>query len=94
MTTYTDEDRAEAPPGHMPLPGTDLELVFTRTGSDAVVHVNKAGIMICRIRVQDALRHMSGESLIDFSTYAPDFTFKVSDSRDGMARLKRSVGLT
>lgn len=92
MTTYTEEDAAEAPPGHVPLPGTDLELCFNRSGNDAVVHVNKAGVMICRIKLQDAMRDTSPELLMLFSTYAPDFAFKVGDSRDGMERLKRSLG--
>jgi len=93
MTTYTEEDCAEAPPGHLPLVGTDLELVFTRSRTDAVVHVNKAGVMICRIKLQEATREMSPELLMLFSTYAPDFAFRVGDSRDGMERLKRSLGL-
>jgi hypothetical protein len=90
---YTQDDVEEAPPGHLPLVGTDLELVFTRAGDDAVVHVNKGSILICRIRLQDALANMSGESLMQFSSYAPDFILKVGDTAEGMARLKRSLGL-
>jgi hypothetical protein len=90
---YTQDDVEEAPPGHLPLVGTDLELVFTRAGDDAVVHVNKGGILICRVRLGEAVTEMSGETLMQFSTFAPDFQFKIGDSRDGMERLKRSLGV-
>jgi hypothetical protein len=91
--TYTEEDVHDAPSGHLPLVGTDLELCFTRSGNDAVLHVNKGGVMICRIRLQDAGRDLSAEALMQFSTSAPDFMFKVGDSREGMERLKRSLGV-
>lgn len=91
--TYTKEDVQDAPSGHLPLVGTDLELCFSRSGNDAVLHVNKGGIMICRIRLQDATRELSAEALMQFSTFAPDFIFKVGDSCEGMARLKRSLGI-
>lgn len=92
--TYTEEDVIDAPPGHLPLVGTGLELCFTRAGSDAVVHVNKAGIRICHIRLQGALSTLSAETLMQFSTFAPDFVFKPGDSREGMARLRRSLGIS
>lgn len=91
--TYTEEDVQDAPPGHLPLAGTDLELCFHRSGNDAVLHVNKGGIMICRMKLQGALQHLSAEQLMEFSSFAPDFLFKVGDSREGMARLKRSLGI-
>lgn len=91
---YTQEDAAQAPPGHMPLPGTDLELVFSRMGTAAVVHVNKAGVMICRVKLDDALCPLSGDALTQFSNFAPDFVFKVGDTREGIERLKRVFGFS
>jgi hypothetical protein len=92
-TTYSKDDAESAPHGHLPLAGTDIEVCVSDFGKDAVVHVNKAGILICRVRLQDAATEMSGEKLMAFSTFAPDIQFKVGDSRDGMARLKRSLGV-
>lgn len=90
---YTQNDAADALPGHLPIAGTDLELVFTRAGDDAVLHVNKSGILVCRIRLQHAAAAIPAETLMQFSTFAPDFMFKVGDTEGGMARLKRSLGL-
>lgn len=92
-TTYTEDEQASAPQGHLPLAGTDIEVSVSVARNDVVVHVNKAGILICRVRLQDAATRMSGEKLIAFSTFAPDFQFKVGDSREGMARLKRYLGV-
>ena len=91
--TYTEEDVENAPSGHLPVAGTDLEVCLHCSGNDAVLHLNKGGVMICRIRLQDARRDLSAEVLMQFSTFAPDFMFKVGDSREGMERLKRSLGV-
>ena len=93
MSHYTQDDADAAPPGHLPLAGTDLELVFTSSRGDAVLHVNKSGILICRIRLKDALADMSAEQLMQFSAFAPDFSFKVGNSAEGIERLRRSLGL-
>ena len=90
---YTQDDVQEALPGHLPLVGTDVEVCVSRSGDDIVVHVNKGGILICRIRLGEAATQMSGETLMQFSTFAPDFAFKVGDSAEGMQRLKRSLGV-
>ena len=85
-TIYMQEDVEDAPPGHMPLPGTDLELVFTRAGGAAVVHVNKSGIMICRVRLDCAKQELTGDELVRFSRFAPDFVFKVGDMLSALTR--------
>jgi hypothetical protein len=90
---YTKDDVEEALAGHLPLAGTDIEVCASRSGDDVVLHVNKGGILICRVRLGEAVTEMSGETLMQFSTFAPDFQFKIGDSRDGMERLKRSLGV-
>jgi hypothetical protein len=90
---YTEDDQAQAPPGTLLLSGCDVEVNASVHGDDIVVRVNKGGILIGRVRLQDAATEMTGERLMAFSTFAPDFAFKIGDSRDGMERLKRSLGV-
>ncbi len=92
-TAYNDDDRRNALPTYMPLVGTDVEINADVRGTDLVVRVNKGGVLICRVLLQDAVREIEGEQLVNFSTFAPDFVFKIGDTADGIARLKRAVGL-
>jgi hypothetical protein len=55
--TYTEKDKAEAPSGHMPLPGTDVEIVaYPVNEQDLVVLVNKGGVCVFRTIFAGALR--------------------------------------
>jgi hypothetical protein len=55
--TYTDKDRAEALSGHMPLPGTDVEIVaYPLNEQDLVLLVNKGGVCVNRTIPAGALR--------------------------------------
>jgi hypothetical protein len=55
--TYTEKDKAEAPSGHMPLPGTDVEIVaYPVNEQDLVVLVNKGGVCVFRTILAGSLR--------------------------------------
>lgn len=90
---YTDEDVLEARPSALPLAGTDVEISVGFQGNDLMLWINKAGIQILRIRLQDAAKDIPDATLMQFSSFAPDFVFKIGDSADGLARLKRSLGV-
>ncbi len=53
--TYTEADRANAPQGHLPYPGSNVEVVSYREGLDLIVLVNK-GPCIFRTRLVGAFR--------------------------------------
>jgi len=93
ISLYSDEDRANALLNHLPLVGSDVEINANLQGDDVVVRVNKAGVLVCRIRLKHAGREIAGEALSAFSTFAPDFAFTIGDTADGITRLKRAVGL-
>lgn len=90
---YTEEDVQEARPNTLPLAGTDVEVSIGRQGGDLMLWVNKAGIQILRIRLKDGAKDLSDATLIQFSSFAPDFVFTIGDSAEGLARLKRSLGV-
>jgi hypothetical protein len=87
------DGEAEFVPGHRPIDDTDLEISYNMRGRDLILRVNKAGIMVFRVLLENAGGDLSGEKLATYSTFAPDFAFKVGDTLEGMARLARTVGL-
>ena len=91
---YSDEDVQEARPNALPLAGTDVEISIGFQGHDLMLWVNKAGIQILRVRLKDGAKDLPDATLMQFSSLSPDFTFTIGDSGDGLARLKRSLGLT
>lgn len=90
---YTEEDVLEARPNALPLAGTDVEVSLGRQGHDLMLWVNKAGVQILRIRLADGAKDIPDLALMEFSSFAPDFVFKIGDCADGLVRLKRSLGM-
>lgn len=93
MSLYTEDDRVNAVPHHLPLVGSDVEINANVIGNDVVVRVNKAGVLVFRVKLENAATPMTGDALMRFSTFAPDFVFKIGDSAEGLMRLRRAVGL-
>jgi hypothetical protein len=57
MPTYTEKDEAEAPSGHLPLPGTDMEIVaYPINEHDLMLLANKGGVCVFRTILAGALR--------------------------------------
>ena len=55
--TYTEAERRDAPSGHMPLAGTDVEVVaYPINEQDLMVLVNKGGVCVFRTILIGALR--------------------------------------
>jgi hypothetical protein len=90
---FTKEDVADAPHQHWPLIDTDLEINANVRGDDVIVRVNKNGILVFRVLLEGAGKDIDDQALANFSTFAPDFVFKVGDSQAGMERLKKSLGV-
>ena len=80
--------------GFRPIDETDLEISYNMSGDHLVLRVNKAGVCVFRVLLADAAKKMSGDQLFHFSTFAPDFVFKIGDMAEGVARLTRSLGLS
>jgi len=91
---YTEEDVLESRPNALPLAGTDVEVSLGRQGDDLMLWVNKAGIQILRVRLQDGMKDLSDATLMQFSSLSPDFVFRIGDSVEGLERLKRSLGVS
>ena len=73
--TYTEKDEGDAPSGHMPLRGTDVEVVaYPVSEEDLMVLVNKGGVCVFRtilagglredLNVQKANFHMTEQRIV------------------------------
>lgn len=72
---------------------TDLDINWNLSGDDLIVRVNKGPIMIARMILRDAAKTMSAAELMNFSTFSPDFAFRVGDMQEGLQRAMLGAGL-
>ena len=80
-------------PGAMNDDNTERALVFFHRPDEGAQRQAAAGILVFRVKLEDAAKTIAGRELMNFSTFAPDFVFKIGDSVEGVERLRRAVGL-
>ena len=81
---------------HVPgrhLEGTDVEILYRIEGGDLVLQVNKGPVQVFRVRLADAFKEMTDDELAAFNGVAPDFVFRIGDSRERMLQLAQGLGL-
>ena len=94
MTDDVKLDRSdEDPRGRRILDGTDLEISYNLRGDNLVLRVNKGGVQIFRVMLEDACAPLDGGALVSFNSVSPDFVFKIGDTKARMLQLAKSVGL-
>jgi hypothetical protein len=88
--TYTKKDVAEALAGHMPLPGTDVEIVaYPVNGDDLVLLANKGGVCVFRTILAGALR--SDLDLIKANFHMADQCIVLGESPESMREMIRQM---
>ena len=83
----------EMVPGHRVLENTDLEIAYNLQGDDLILRVNKAGVVVFRVQLKDAAATMSEGRLVSFNRMAPDLSFRVGDSEEGLCRMLAAAGI-
>ncbi len=83
----------EMVPGHRVLDGTDLEIAYNLQGDDLILRVNKAGFLVFRVQLRDAVAEMMESRLLEFNSMAPDVSFTIGDREEGLRRMLRSAGV-
>jgi hypothetical protein len=94
VPTYTESDVRNAIAGHMPLAGTDLEVVAYRvTGSDdLMLAVNKAGILIFRAKLVGAAKEaVPMETLWQWNIHAFDKPIIMGEPSEDLQRLMQEM---
>ena len=75
------------------LEGTDLELAHNLQGDNLVLRVNKAGVLVFRAMLRDAVPPMLESRLVHFNSFAPDFVFTIGDTEEGLRRMLLAAGI-
>ena len=83
----------EMVPGHWVLENTDLEIAYNLQGDDLILRVNKGGVLVFRVQLKEAGAEILESQLLNFNSMAPDFSFTVGDSEEGLQRMLRSAGV-
>ena len=57
------------------------------------IGLNKAGVLVFRALLRDAVPHLLETRLLNFNSFAPDLVFGVGDSEEGLNRMLRAAGM-
>ena len=82
----------EMVPGHRVLENTDLEIAYNLQGHNLILRVNKGGVLVFRVQLKDAAAEILETRLLNFNSMAPDFSFRVGDSEEGLRRMLAAAG--
>ena len=75
MTGEVLNDVSDGAPGPGQLRGTDLQIAHNLQGDSLVLRVNKAGVLVFRAMLHDAVPPMLESRLLRFNSFAPDLVF-------------------
>lgn len=96
MTDSVLDGTGEQIPGRRPLDGTDLEIAYTLLGDDLVLRVNKAGVQVFGVILENASKAMTAQQLLELKTESSDLVVPIGTrgqaARDVGYRLGRVAG--
>lgn len=79
-------------PGHRLLAGTDLEIAYCLLGNDLVLRVNKAGVQVFGVVLEDAAKAMTKQQLLELKTEKSDLLIRIGSRGDAVAGLGYRLG--
>jgi hypothetical protein len=82
----------EQSPGHRLLEGTDLEITYSLSGEDLVLRVNKAGVQVFGVVLENAGKAMSAEQLLELKTEKSDLVVQIGPRADSVANVGFALG--
>jgi hypothetical protein len=96
MTDTVLDGSGEQIPGRRPLEGTDLEIAYTLLGEDLVLRVNKAGVQVFGVVLENAAKAMTAQQILELKTENADLVVPIGTrgqtARDVGYRLGRVAG--
>ena len=72
----------EQTPGRRLLDGTDLEIAYNLLGDDLVVRVNKAGVQVFGVVLENAGKAMTAQQLLELKTEKSDLVVTIGTRAD------------
>jgi len=79
-------------PGRRLLDGTDLVIAYNLLGEDLVLRVNKAGVQVFGVVLENAAKRMTAQQLLEFKTERSDLVVSVGARRDAVADVGYRLG--
>jgi hypothetical protein len=79
-------------PGQRLLDGTDLEIAYSLLGDDLVLRVNKAGVQVFGVVLENAGKAMTAQQLLDLKTESSDLVVTIGTRADAVAKMGFALG--
>jgi hypothetical protein len=82
----------EQTPGRRLLDGTDLQIAYDLLGDDLVLRVNKAGVQVFGVVLEDAGKAMTAQQLLELKTENSDLVVRIGPHADTVANVGFALG--
>jgi hypothetical protein len=82
----------EKVPGHRLLEGTDLEIAYNLIGDDLVLRVNKAGVQVFGVVLENAAKRMTAQQLLELKSEKADLVISVGTHSDAVNNIAYRLG--
>jgi hypothetical protein len=82
----------EQVPGHRLLDGTDLEIAYSLLGNDLVLRVNKAGVQVFGVVLENAAKTLTAKQLLELKTEKSDLVVTIGTGGDTVANVGYGLG--
>ena len=82
----------EATPGRRLLQGTDLEIAYDLVGDDLVMRVNKAGVEVFGVVLENAAKAMTAEQMLKLKAEKSDLVVSIGPRKDTVANVGFALG--
>ena len=82
----------EQTPGRRLLDGTDLEIAYHLLGDDLVVRVNKAGVQVFGVVLENARKAMTTKQLLELKAESFDLVVRVGTRADTARNVGFALG--
>ena len=82
----------EQTPGRRPLDGTDLEVAYNLLGDDLVLRVNKAGVQVFGVVLEDARKTLTAQQLLELKAENSDLVVRVGTRADRARNVGFALG--
>lgn len=92
MTDTILDGRGEQMPGRRPLDGTDLEIAYALLGDDLVLRVNKSGVQVFGVVLENAGKALTTQQLLELKTESSDLVVRIGPRGEAVANVGYGLG--
>jgi hypothetical protein len=82
----------EQTPGRRLLDGTDIEIAYTLLGDDLALRVNKAGVQVFGVVLENARKTLTAQQLLELKTEKSDLVVSIGPRGDAVAKVGFALG--